>query len=172
MISEVPERNERLVLMVHDLEIINSSKEPYTLKDIVLQYVDHEGSNKEAQPYSIPVGKIKERQAIAMTNGIDTVVVSWVNISQRIANKPILQPGEVLSGSIIFVLDASKDLMRELKLFRILVKDYMGNETEHEDSTENSWYQSVDKGFALVDAPVLEKEEVICWEGVELGARD
>ena len=170
LISGTAERNDKLVLMILGLNIINSSQESYTLKELVLRYKDGV-IEKEALPYNIPIGNIKDWQAIAATNTIDTVVIHWKNILEVLSNCAVLQPGQLVSGNALFILDASKESMRDIKDFSIVIRDFLGHVTTHHNKAKESWYQSIDKGFALVDAPVSKDGDSIQWQGIQLSRR-
>ena len=169
MVSNEKSRNDKLVLMVHGLKIVNVSKETYTLKEIALKYADKSGTKNEARDYNIPTGIIEEWQAIVITNVIDQVVIRWNSITEIISKHQTLQPGQIVGGSVLFILDAAVEQMRDLKELNIVIRDYSDNITVCAIVEIESLYTSVDKGFTVVDAPAYKKSDTIMWQGIKLG---
>ena len=137
------------------------------LKEIILRYKD--GSTiKETRPYKIPTGVIEGKEAIVFANSKDKIVVAWDNIWEKIIKYNVLEPGAIVRGGAVFVLDQTLDRIDEINDLCIVVRDFLENKTELSGQPVQDWQGILEKGFSLVDAPAKKVGEEIIWEGLTL----
>lgn len=170
--SNSEERKGKLAFAMYDLKVINSGIRPFTVKDIVLRYYD-ENKEYESRLYSIRTSSIGGNQFIAnvhiskilmidqaggqqkvvIENCKENIYIAWENIWKKIVTRRVLQPGEMLDGSALFILDIDVDNADKIKNVSLLVKDYEGNVSEHPHQAKEDWTNLIHKmrSYNLID---------------------
>src|SRR5690606_21315148 len=60
------------------------------------------------------------------------VLMDWRNLRSVIGAHKVLSPGEILSGSALFILDIVEiEQLSEIENMRLIVRDFRGKKTEH-----------------------------------------
>jgi hypothetical protein len=170
IISKTDQRNEKLALLVYDLKVINTHSNPITIKEILLRYSDGENI-KECRPYSIPTGEIEGKQAIAMSNSKDQIVIAWENIWDKVISSNIVPPGGILRGSALFILAMPVDHAHDIKSLSLVVRDFNANESEHISHVQDKWLEAIQNNFSLIDARVKKVGDNIEWEGISISSK-
>jgi len=167
VISANPSHNEKLALVTCGVTLVNSGPDPVTLKDIVLRY--RFGGIREASSDTIPTGTVQGKESVVMANASDRIIIAWNNLRDALLQRRVLQQGETIAGSAVFFLDAPVDRYREVSGCVLLVRDYSGRQSKHKLPMGPGWHTGIEKGIALVDAPVREVGGIIAWEGIGIG---
>ncbi len=171
VVSLNPSHNEKLALVTCGLTFVNSGPDPVTLKEVLLRYRfgrHRFGRKREADLAAVPTGRVEGKQAVVMANASDRVVIAWTNLRDTLLQRRVLQPGETINGSGIFFLETPVDRYREVSRCVLIVRDYSGGQSRHSLSVEPGWYKGMEKGIALVDAPVREDQGIVSWEGITI----
>ena len=169
VVSADPARNEKLAFVMYGMTLVNLGPDPTTLKDVVLRYKYN--GRREALLATVPTGQVHGKESVAMANASDRIILAWHNLREVVVQRRALAVGETLSGSAIFFLDVPVDKYREVAKCRLVMTDYSGRQSRHKLSTEPAWYNGIERGMSLVDAPVREKAGIIDWDGIVLSSR-
>jgi hypothetical protein len=169
VVSADPARNEKLAFVMYGVTLVNAGPDPTTLKDVVFRY-KFDG-RREAPLATVPTGQVHGKESVAMANASDRIILAWHNLREVILQRRALAVGETLSGSAIFFLDVPVDKYHEVAKCKLVMTDYSGRQSRHKLSAGPAWYNAIEKGMSLVDAPVREKAGIIEWDGVVLGGR-
>lgn len=167
VISANPSHNEKLALVTYSVTLVNSGPDPVTPKDISLRY--RFGRRLEASSNSVPTGTVHGKEAVVMANASDQIIIAWNNLRDVLLQRRVLQQGATITGSAVFFLDAPVDQYREVSGCVLHVRDYSGWQSKHKLPMEPGWYNGIEKGIVLVDAPVREIGGIISWEGIAIG---
>ena len=168
VISANPSHNEKLALVTCGVTLVNSGPDPVTLKDIVLRYRFGRGI-RQARAEAIPTGTVQGKESVVMANASDRIIIAWNNLRDALLQRRVLQQGETIAGSAVFFLDAPVDRYREVSGCVLLVRDYSGRQSKHKLPMGPGCHTGIEKGIALVDAPVREVGGIIAWEGIGIG---
>jgi hypothetical protein len=167
VVSPNPNHNEKLALITIGMTLVNTGPDPVTPKDIFLQY--RCGRILKASSGSVPTGAVQGKEAVVMANASDRIIIAWNNLREALLQRRVLQQGETIAGCVIFFLDAPVDQYREVSGCLLHVHDYSGRQSKHKLPIGPDWYKGIEKGFALIDAPVCEIDGSISWEGIVIG---
>jgi len=167
VVSPTPQRNERLALIAYGLTFVNTGPDPVTLKEVMLRY--RFGKQRETRAERVPTGHVQGKESVGMANASDRIILAWNNLCDVLVERQVLATGGTAAGSTIFLLDVPVDRYRDVTNCALLVTDYSGRTSQHKLPVRPGWYNGIEKGFALVDAPIRETAGVIGWEGIVLG---
>ena len=168
--SQDRNRDGKPALIIYSLAFINTGPSSLTVKKVLLEY-RFQGKKRQPELTAVPTGTIDGEEYIAQTNGIDTVVIAWTNLHETLSKNTPLQPGEVLKGSAVFLLDVPISRMRDISDYVLLSRDYSGGRSAHKLTPKARWYQAHEKGFSLVDEPVAMTGDQIHWQGVTVATQ-
>jgi hypothetical protein len=167
VISPNPSHNEKLAMVINGVTLVNSGPEPVTPKDIFLRYKF--GRRFESSSDSVPTGTVQGEESVVMANNSTRIFIAWNNFRDELLKKRVLQQGETIAGCTVFYLDVSVAKYRDVSGFVLHVNDYSGRHSKHKLQISPAWYKGIEKGIALVDAPVREIDGIISWEGITIG---
>jgi hypothetical protein len=156
-ISSGNSKSDYMCLAFYGMKIVNTSNEPYTVKDVILRY-QLKGKEYSDISYVVITGTIfapldkKEKNALIIhSNGDSIVCMGWNNLRTEIGKHNVIPAGGVLSGSAIFILEAKNiDEVSEVTNLEIVVTDYSGNESIHSLKILDEW---INHGRKLVIEP-------------------
>jgi hypothetical protein len=160
-------RDGKLALIIYSLAFVNRGPTSLTLKKVALAY-RFEGQERHAELTDVPIGTVDGVEAIALANTKDKIMIAWTNLRGTLSQNIPLQPGAVLSGSAVFLLDVPISRLRDISDYSLLVRDYSGGRSAHKLTPEDRWYQAHEKNFSLMDAPVMKTGDQIHWQGITL----
>jgi hypothetical protein len=117
----------------YGLKVVNVSRSTTTVRDLQLQYrlgkIKREATSHvllTGQVYA-PLEKKDVDAAIVLVGDARVVLMNWSNLRSRIAEHVVLEPGGVLSGSALFLLDADDfETLKDLRDVRLVVTDSRG----------------------------------------------
>lgn len=135
-----------ICLAFYGMKIVNTSNEPFTVKDVILRY-QFKGEEYSSISQVVLTGTIyapldkKEINALIVhSNGNNIVLMGWDNIRTEIGKHNVIPAGGVLSGSAIFILETNNiDELVEITSPTIVVTDYSGNESLHSFEILDDW---------------------------------
>jgi hypothetical protein len=160
-------RDGKLALVIYSLAFVNTGPGSLTLKRVSLAY-RFGGRKRHAELTDVPVGTVDGVKAVALANSKDKIMIAWTNLSEALSQNVPLQPGAVLNGSAVFLLDVPVSRLRDIPNYSLLVRDYSGGRSTHELTAQDGWYQAHEKNFSLMDAPVTKTGDQIHWQGITL----
>lgn len=85
-------------------------------------------------------------------------LMKWENIHTKINQKKVLTPGEILSGSAVFILDSSIEEAKDIKIIRITISDFLNNKSIQQVNIDTKVFDAISKGFKLIDRGFLQKD--------------
>lgn len=145
-ISSGNSKTGNMCLAFYGMTIVNTSNEPYTVKDVTLRY-QLKGREYSDISHVVITGTIfapldkKEKNALIIhSNGDKIVCMGWDNLRTEIGKHNVIPAGGVLSGSAIFILEAKNiDEVSEVTNLEIVVTDYSGNKSIHSLKILDEW---------------------------------
>ena len=126
---------------------------------------------RQAELTDVPVGIVDGVKAVALANSKDKIMIAWTNLRETLSQNVPLQPGALLNGSAVFLLDASISRLRHISDYSLLVRDYSGGRSTHKLTAQDGWYRLHEKNFSLMDALVTKTGEEIHWQGITLATQ-
>ncbi len=158
-------KNGYIGLAVYVLKILNSSKESLTVKQVLLRY-SVKGVERFTDSHVLLTGTIydphkkKNVNAIIVKIGTNNVVLmNWNNLRTEIGKYKVLSPGEVLSGSALFVLDiVNQEQISDLENIKVVVVNYRGKKTEHSISIKDEWLTSLRNGAVIENRSFIKNQ--------------
>jgi hypothetical protein len=160
-------RDGKLALVIYSLAFVNTGPTSLTFKKVLLAY-RFEGTKRQAELTDVPTGTVDGVKAIALANTKDKIMIAWTNLRETLSQNIPLQPGAVLNGSAVFLLDVPISRLRDISDYSLLVRDYSGGRSTHTLTPQARWYQAHEKNFSLMDAPVTKTGDQIHWQGITL----
>jgi len=123
----------RIGIAFYSLKVVNVSRSTTTVCDLQLQYrlgqIKREVESHvllTGQVYA-PLEKKEVDAAIVVVGDARVVLMNWGNLRSRIAEHVVLEPGGVLGGSALFLLDADDfETLKDLRDVRLVVTDSRG----------------------------------------------
>ena len=158
-------KDENIGLLFYGLRILNSSKENLTVKRVLLHYTV-DGIEHSTESHVIITGTISAPQRkknidaiIVKIGGNNIVLMDWSNLRTDIGEYKVLSPGEVLSGSALFVLNFDNlDKISKMENVKIIVIDYNGRKTTHPILIEKHWIKAAHDGAIIENRGFIEGE--------------
>ena len=160
-------RDGKAALVVYSLAFVNTGPSSLTLKQVSLAYRVG-GRMRQAELTDVPVGIVDGVKAVALANSKHQIMIAWTNLRETLSQNVPLQPGAVLNGSAVFLLDVPISRLRHISDYSLLVRDYSGGRSTHKLTAQDGWYQAHENNFSLMDAPVTKTGEEIHWQGITL----
>ena len=148
------QRNGNIGLIFYQLQITNISDRPFTIKSVNLEY-EFKGKTVNEISHVIVTGSV---YSPTEKEYVDTIIhqssknqvffMGWKNLRVEINKNRVLNHGEILSGSTLYLLDFnSSDEIADISNLRLIVEDYSGNMSSHPFSIEDHWKRFIDAGF-------------------------
>lgn len=160
-------RDGKLALVIYSLAFVNTGPSSLTLRQVSLVY-RFGGKKCQAELTDVPVGTVDGVKAVALANSKDKIMIAWTNLRETLSQHIPFQPGAVLNGSAVFLLDVPISRVRDVSNYSLLIRDYSGGRSTHKLTAQDSWYQAHEKNFSLMDAPVTKTGDHIHWQGFTL----
>lgn len=147
-ISSGNSKSGNMCLAFYGMKIVNSSNDPYTVKDVILRY-QLKGKEFSDISHVVITGTIYAsldkkniNSLIVQCKGSNIVLMGWENLRTEIGKHNIIPAGGVLSGSAIYILEASSlDEVSEIQNLEIVVTDFSGNESVHSLEILDEWIE-------------------------------
>lgn len=136
-------KNEKcFCLIFYDLHIVNNADRSNTLKNIILSYKfngkkyqeeSHVVHTKETSPTGEPV--------LVLSHGPNKIHLgSWHNILPKLGERKPLQPGDVFSGSAIFLFESHVKDIRLVKNLELIVTNFNGGKSTLPIPNNEEWF--------------------------------
>lgn len=133
-------------LLFYGLKIVNISAEPFTIKDIKLEYT-YKSKKHSTISTVIITGTVFSPQTKENMNSLivyfginQAVLMGWDNIRTKIGEHKIIERNGVLTGSALFILEFKElEDIRDITDFQIVVSDYSKKFSKHPIKIEEDW---------------------------------
>jgi hypothetical protein len=135
-------------LLFYDLNIVNSSDENSTIKQVIVRY-SLNGRRFATESVVLLTGTLysplekKDINAVIVKRGADKIILmNWNNLRTKIGERKALLPGGVLPGSALFVLGIdSVEVISRIRNLELVVVDYSGAEAVQEIKLLDNWIE-------------------------------
>ena len=149
--SQMSDNSGNIGLLLYSLNIVNSSEENLTIKEVVARYTLN-GRQFATESVVLLTGTCysplhkKDINVVIIKRGAGKLVLqNWINLRTKIGERTVLPPGGVLTGSALFVLGFnSVEALSKIRNLELVVVDYSGGEAVQEIKLLDSWIKDVE----------------------------
>ncbi|MGX1105472.1 hypothetical protein [Bradyrhizobium elkanii] len=141
----------KLALIFYDLRLVNRSGGNTTIKDV---HVRIEGQ-PDADSVVVMTGSVSTGQGgasetlLVRQGSANIFMMGWVNLRTVIGEYKPVPPGGVMSGSAVFVTDATPEQLKSVKSVQLVVRDFLENEATKDIKVDPGWWQGLDQRYIV-----------------------
>lgn len=157
----IAKQDGRLCFLILELNILNNSDKTRTFKSINLSY-KYENKKYLEESFVVLTGTSanKEGPILYIQSGINKIFVApWENIRIKLGEKKAFSPGEVFSGSALYLLDNHVSNAHRLEKVKLVVKDYSGTKTVQNINIKEEFFIALESGSVVINRKWKQSED-------------
>lgn len=148
------ERTGNIALMFYGMQISNISDRSFTIKAVNLEF-EFLGETINEISHTLITGSIYSSSDKSYLDSIilklpkdQVIFMDWKNIRNEIYKNRVLNPGEILTGSAIYVLNIKEEFqLDKIVNPRFIIEDYSGNISSHPIRIIEDWKRILKVGY-------------------------
>jgi len=153
-IDEQNIKNGHIALLLYGMKISNNSANSFTIKDFLIEYTFEGRKYYEISHVIItgnmysPLRKKNVDVIIVSISGKKTALIDWINIRSNIGEYKLIQPGGIIAGSALFLLNFKNiNEVKKINDLKVIITDYSNNKSVHNIEIKDDWIKMGQDSF-------------------------